>query len=106
MKRASVRLYLEDTTVVQGSVWINEKTTFNIENYMYDYFLEEVWMDGRKIIDIDVTSHADNGQESKKYIRYNSTFGKDQENYGTDFVPFIRYKMFKENEPTPICQTN
>jgi hypothetical protein len=95
MRRASIQIHLEDNCIVQGSVWSDVLTGYSIEHYMYDYWLEETWIDGRKIVDIEVTSVALNSQISKKLIRLNSTFGKDKKEFGESYVPFVRYKIIQ-----------
>ena len=95
MKRASIQIHLEDKCIVQGSVWSDDLSEYSIEHYMYDYWLEETWTDGRKIVDVDVTSTALNKQISKKVIRLNSTFGKDKIEFGEAYVPFVRYKIIE-----------
>jgi len=55
MYRATVQLILEDNTIIQGSAVIQSNST-NLYGDLVDYFIEEEWIDGQKIVDFEMKS--------------------------------------------------
>ena len=94
MYRATVQLILEDNTIIQGSAVVQSNST-NLYGDLVDYFIEEEWIDGQKIVDFEMKST----QWFEDYGRGHliippRTYKEDKEIYGDKWFPFIRVKKF------------
>jgi len=96
MYRATVQLILEDDTIIQGSAVIQTNST-NLYGDLVDYFIDEEWIDGRKIVDFNLKSNQWYDDYGRGYLIVPPrTYKEDKAIHGDDWFPFIRVKEFKK----------
>ena len=105
IRKASVRLTLDNGDTVYGTIRMATKTHEEIVDYTIEYFIDEVWKSNNRIVDVEVTSVCTNTYVKKRkpiVIKPGETLDDDQARYGHDWVPFMQYKVNESFNLVPV----
>ena len=93
MQSLSVTIHLSSGEKLKGQVCIDVGKSRYIADHAIEYFIEETWIDGSKIEDIDINRCYDVDEIPPKVIYRNTNLKHDQAKYGNDYHPFNRFPI-------------
>jgi len=90
MHNLNITLILDNGKAYRGEVTIAKPTRQWLSDEAIEYFIEETWIDGSTIVDIEIHRSTPAKGKEKKFIVPDTHLSDDQQKYGKDYHPFNR----------------